>query len=79
MGQWKLLTNRANAGGAKNQKNAAANKKAPKYALYDLTKDIGEKTDLSKAQPEVVERLRARMLELDAEVTKNARPTWQKP
>jgi arylsulfatase A-like enzyme len=79
MGQWKLLTNRPNAGGAKNQKNAEANKKAPKYALYDLTKDIGEKTDLSKAQPEVVERLRARMLELDAEVTKNARPTWQKP
>jgi arylsulfatase A-like enzyme len=77
--QWKLLTNRANAGGAKNQKNAAPNKKTPAFALYDLTTDIGEKTDLSKAQPEVVARLRARMLELDAEVTKNARPTWQKP
>jgi arylsulfatase A-like enzyme len=77
--QWKLLTNRPNAEGAKNQKNAAPNKKAQKYALYDLTKDIGETTDLSKDHPEVVARLRARMLELDSEITKNARPTWEKP
>lgn len=77
--QWKLLTNRPNAGGAKNQKNATPHKKAPAFALYDLAQDIGEKTDLSQAKPEIVERLRARMSELDAEVTKNARPTWQKP
>jgi hypothetical protein len=47
--------------------------------LFDLDADMGEQNNLADANPEVVEKLQARMLELDAEIEKNARPTWVKP
>ena len=42
--------------------------------LYNLIEDIGETTNLAKKMPEKVAALKARMIELDAEITKNARP-----
>ena len=46
--------------------------------LFDLAKDIGEKNNLAEAKPAVVKQLQARMQELDAEITKNARAPWFK-
>ena len=46
--------------------------------LFNLVKDIGEQNDLAKKHPDVVQKLTERMQELDAEITKNARPAWTK-
>ena len=50
----------------------------PKIMLFDLSKDLGEQTNLAEEKPEVVKRLRARMEELDQEITENARAPWRK-
>jgi len=47
--------------------------------LFDLAKDPGERKHLAAENPELVERLRRRMAELDSEVTAGARPAWTKP
>jgi len=39
---------------------------------------VGEQNDLAESKPAVVKELQARMQELDAEITKNARPPWFK-
>jgi arylsulfatase A-like enzyme len=52
---------------------------APTVLLFDLKHDRGEQNNLAPNHPEVVHRLRARMEELDAEVTLNARAPWVKP
>ncbi len=67
-GNWKLLVKkpRRNNGG-----------KAQLH-LFDLAKDVGEKNNLAEAKPAVVKQLQARMQELDAEITKNARAPWFK-
>ena len=67
-GNWKLLVKkprRNNAGKAQ-------------LHLFDLAKDMGEKNNLAEAKPDVVKELRARMIALDAEITKNARAPWHK-
>ena len=67
-GNWKLLVkkpHRNNGGKAQ-------------LHLFDLAKDIGEKNNLAEAKPAVVKQLQARMQELDAEITKNARAPWFK-
>ena len=53
-----------------------ANKKTP--LLFNLADDISEKNNLAPANPEKVESMTARMKELDAEITQNARPVWRK-
>ncbi|MFK7737186.1 MAG: sulfatase [Pirellulaceae bacterium] len=72
-GDWKLLVKKP-----RNNKKNAANKKEPEVLLFNLADDLGEQTNLIEEHPEVVERLKARMEELDAEITANARPTWKK-
>ena len=47
--------------------------------LFDLAKDPGERKHLAAENPELVERLRRRMAELDSEVTAGERPAWRKP
>ncbi|MGB1875065.1 MAG: sulfatase-like hydrolase/transferase, partial [Akkermansiaceae bacterium] len=42
--------------------------------LYNLAEDIGESKNVAKANPEVVTRLKARMQELDGEITRGMRP-----
>ena len=58
----------------------------PKAALYDLTKDIGEKKDVAAEHPEVVKRLRGYLAEFEKELgagnnlSENCRPAgWVKP
>lgn len=66
-GKWKLLAKKS---GGKN--------KTPKLEtmLFNLEADLGEQTNLAEAKPEIVEKLMARMTELDAELTENARAPW---
>ena len=82
--KWKLLVkkpgNRRNGKGkGKGKQQSAKAVSKPEVMLFDLDADMGEQNNLADANPEVVEKLQARMLELDAEIEKNARPTWVKP
>lgn len=67
-GNWKLLV----------KKQRRNNAKKPQLHLFDLGKDMGEQNNLAEAKPAVVKQLQARMEELDAEVTANARSPWFK-
>ncbi|MBT4012156.1 MAG: arylsulfatase, partial [Planctomycetaceae bacterium] len=46
--------------------------------LFDLSKDVGEKNNQAEKNPQIVNQLRSRMEELDAEITANARAAWFK-
>jgi arylsulfatase A len=48
----------------------------PKTYLFDLEADPGEENNLVAEHPELVEKLIARMEELDREIGENARPVW---
>ncbi len=50
----------------------------PQPLLFNLKEDISEKNNLAGENPDKVEALSARMKELDAEITANARPVWRK-
>jgi len=57
-------------------------KKNPKQKtatyLFNLESDLGEQNNLAKDQPDLVAKLKARMKELDAEITQNMRQPWVK-
>jgi arylsulfatase A-like enzyme len=67
IGNWKLLERGGRGKDAKNEQY-----------LFNLASDLGEQNNRFDEQPEVVARLRARMTEIDAEITENARPVWRK-
>jgi arylsulfatase A len=69
-GPWKLLVKLPRKRG-KQQPDAE-----PQLLLFNLDRDLGEQSNLAVEQPELVEQLRQRMVELDAEIERNARPTW---
>ncbi|QDS89826.1 Arylsulfatase [Rosistilla ulvae] len=75
-GKWKLLVK------APPKKKPSAKLKTdtnlPQRMLFDLQADVGEQKNLADAHPERVAELEARMKELDAEITANARPPWTK-
>ena len=73
-GDWKLLVKKPRA--PRNRNQAQADKKPPQILLFDLSKDVGEQNNVAESHPEVVSKLQARMEELDAEITKNAREPW---
>lgn len=76
-GNWKLLVKKPRQ--QRNRKNKpAVPAKPPQIMLFDLSNDIGEENNLAAAHPDVVSKLQARMEELDAEITKNARAPWVK-
>ncbi|MEM7143653.1 MAG: sulfatase [Verrucomicrobiota bacterium] len=79
-GDWKLLVKKAPAPRGAARKKAGGGGAAPKeeVMLFDLSADMGETENLAEGNPEVVERLRARMVELDAEIEANAREPWEK-
>lgn len=83
-GNWKLLVKKPEAQ-AQPQKQKKTNPKTGQkkaeatVLLFDLAKDLGERDNLATTHPEIVNRLRTRMEELDAEITQNARATWVKP
>lgn len=67
-GDWKLLLP------AKGKKG----KTSGTVELFNLAEDIGESNNLAEKHPGKVESLKARMKELDDEISENARPTWKK-
>jgi arylsulfatase A len=71
VGDWKYLEITTT-----NKKNKTS--KTDTY-LFNLMKDIGEKNSLLEQHPEKVAELKARMKQLDKEITDNARPVWRKP
>ncbi|MEM8956111.1 MAG: sulfatase [Verrucomicrobiota bacterium] len=79
-GKWKLLVKKPAAPRGAARKKGGGGGAAPKeeVMLFDLSADIGETENLAEGNPEVVERLKARMVELDAEIEANARAPWEK-
>ncbi|HIA20548.1 MAG TPA: arylsulfatase [Planctomycetaceae bacterium] len=67
-GNWKLLV--------KKRRGQTAND--PQILLFDLSKDVGEKNNQAEEHPQIVNQLRSRMQQLDAEITANARAAWFK-
>jgi len=66
-GDWKVLV-----------KKRRGQTTEPQIFLFNLNKDVGEETNRAGEHPEIVNRLRSRMEELDAEITANARAPWLK-
>jgi arylsulfatase A len=56
-GNWKLELCSGSGGWSQPRPNTAEAKKLPPAQLYDLSKDIGEKTNVAAENPEVVERM----------------------
>ncbi len=75
-GNWKLLVKKPRA--SRNQKSATAAARPPQILLFDLSKDVGEQNNVAEENPQIVSQLRARMEELDAEITTSARAPWTK-
>lgn len=57
----------------RNQKSATAAARPPQILLFDLSKDVGEQNNVAEENPQIVSQLRARLEELDAEITTSAR------
>ena len=72
-GEWKLLVKRPHQNA---DKPAPKNPQPPEILLFNLLADKGEQTNLAAVNSEVVAKLEARMTELDAEITENARAAW---
>lgn len=73
---WKLLVKQPRQ--ARRNNSAPAAGRRPQILLFDLSQDLGEQTNLAEKHPEIVDRLKMRMQELDAEITANARSPWIK-
>jgi arylsulfatase A len=50
-----------------------------RFELYDLSKDSGQKTDIAEDHPEVVARLKKKLLEINASMMAEAPPCPAKP
>ena len=74
---WKLLVKKPRR---RNQKKGVKRKQPLKEQihLFNLKDDVGEQNNLAESKPEIVAKLRKRMTDLDAEITKNARAPWRK-
>ena len=71
-GDWKLLEVKTDP-----KKSKAATSDLA-VMLFNLAEDDGEKCNLAAEKPELVERMRLRMTELDAAVAADVRPVWRK-
>lgn len=49
-----------------------------KFELYDLASDPGQRSDLADEEPEILERMKRQLLEINASVLADA-PTWGSP
>ena len=74
-GDWKILVKQPRR---RNNQNQNRQQQKPTIMLFNLADDLGEQNNLASEKPDVVAKLRARMEELDAEVTQNARAPWKK-
>ena len=71
-GKWKLLVKKPRRN--RNNKNAKA---TTTTFLFDLASDLGEQKNLASDHPDIVAKLQKRMMELDQEITSNARQPWK--
>jgi arylsulfatase A len=67
VGDWKLLL-----------RPKDENATEPEVMLFNLAEDVSEERNLAAERPEIVWRLRQRMLERDAALEAEARPVWRK-
>jgi len=74
-GDWKLLVKKPRQTRNNNQQKQT---KGPQILLFNLKDDLGESINVAEQHPDIVKELRARMTELDAEITENAREPWVK-
>ena len=72
-GDWKYLEKRP-----RNRKPRNQTPTEPQVFLFNLAEDIGEQNNQVEKQPGTVAKLKARMNEIDKEITANARPVWRK-
>ncbi len=72
-GDWKLLVKQPERQGQPDPSAQA------EVMLFNLADDLGEKDNRAAAKPDIVERLRQRMLAQDAAIEAAARPLWKKP
>ncbi len=83
-GKWKLLVKNPSRGRNKGKGKGKGKDKGkgspptPEVLLFDLDGDLAEQNNLAGEKTEIVNDLRARMTELDAEVEANARAPWEK-
>ncbi len=70
-GDYKLLVKKG-----RGRKDQPADK--GQVMLFNLKEDLGEQNNIASEHPDLVAKLTKRMEELDAEITKNQRPTWRK-
>ena len=73
MGDWKYLSKLPRRG-----RNAKGPAPEPEVFLFHLSEDIGEQNNLAEQEPDRVQKMHARMEELNEEITANARPVWRK-
>lgn len=72
-GDWKLLVKQPERQGQPDPSAKA------EVMLFNLADDLGEKDNRAAANPDLVARLRQRMLAQDAVIEAAARPVWRKP
>lgn len=73
-GNWKLLVKKPRPRRGQQQ---AVEQPKPTILLFNLKEDLGEQANVAEQHPEIVNRLRKRMEELDQEITENARAPWR--
>ena len=76
-GKWKLLVKKPRPPRGRQDDGKPRKTPPTQIMLFDLSGDIGEQTNLAKEQPDLVESLRKRMIELDEEITAGARAPWR--
>ena len=75
IGEWKVLEKRL----SKKQKAQNDGIGDTETFLFHLSEDVGEQNNLADQEPERVKAMKARMQEIDQEITANARPVWGEP
>ena len=58
----------------KERSKAASQKRGPTAALYNLTDDVGEQTNLLDKHPEIAERIKRQLATFETDLRKNLRP-----
>jgi len=73
-GPWKYYPT-SERGSKKRGKKAQPIEGAPKVQLYNLSEDLGEKSNVAEAHTEIVDRLHAKFVALKEDIAKNKRPS----
>ncbi|MCM2372293.1 sulfatase family protein [Aporhodopirellula aestuarii] len=72
VGDWKLLAK------PKTKNKDGKTTTTVEHLLFNLAEDISEENNRYATEPEIAERLKARMIAADKEITANTRPVWRR-